>query len=279
MHPSRIYQSNNTIELSSDEDEPVNKMIELSSDEEEPENPKAKAMPTLFGLKNDILKTIAMKSALIPGECIQAIIEMIHRDTSRNELSCVNTDFFPHMLNGKNQEARQLLQPDDRCKGKPGFEWIASKNQQATAQSKVLLIPCHIVKLNKQKVITTSHWVLAARIKTQESRYKLVVFDSCGIKWARKQLRTIRKHLIKIKLLEENDAWEALNLKEQTEQECGIRMIVYMLWAQMTKEPHQIIQKIHKSNSDEKADTNDLASKYRSYVHQLVKREQHNLKK
>jgi hypothetical protein len=257
-------------------------MIELSSDEEEPENLKAKAMPTLFGLKRDSLKSIATKSALLPGECVQAIIEMIHRDTSRNEISCVNTDFFPHLINGKDKAARKLLQPDDRCKGEPGNEWNASIKQQATAQSKVLLIPCHIVKLNNQKQITMSHWVLAARIKTQESRYKLVVFDSCGIKGARKQIRIIRRHLIRIKLVEEKDAWEALSLKEQTEQECGIRMAVYMLkfmdWARTQEQTHRIIKKIHKTNSNEQADTGDLASKYRKYIHQLLIREQNKLK-
>ena len=85
------------------------------------------------------------------------------------------------------------------------------------------------------------------------------------------------------KTLEENDAWEALSLKEQTEQECGIRMVVYMLrfmeWAQMQKEPHKIIQQIHATTTNEKEDTSDLASKYRRYIHQLVKREQDNLKK
>ena len=195
----------------------------------------------------------------------------------------MNTDFFPHLINGRDKAARKLLQPDDRCTGKTGNEWNASKNQQATAQSKVLLIPCHIVKVNKQKQITMSHWVLAARIKTQESRYKLMVFDSCGIKAARKQIRIIRRHLIRIKLLEENDAWEALSLKEQTEQECGIRMGIYMLkfkeWARMQKQPSDIIQQIHSTNSHEQTDTGDLASKYRKSIYEIMEGEQNKLKK
>jgi hypothetical protein len=49
---------------------------------------------------------------------------------------------------------------------------------------------------------------------------------SCGIQAVRKQTKIIRKQLFRIKLLEENDAWEALSLKVQTEQECGIQMMI-----------------------------------------------------
>ena len=108
-----------------------------------------------------------------------------------------------------------------------------------------------------------------------------MVFDSCGIKRARKQTRAIRKQLIRFKLIEESDAWEALSLKEQTEQECGIRMVIYMLrfmdWARTGEQPHRIITRIHKTISHEQVDTDDLASKYRKYIHQLLKREQGKL--
>ena len=128
-----------------------------------------------------------------------------------------------------------------------------------------------------------SHWVLAARIRTQESQYKLMIFDSCGIKAARKQLRTIRRHLIRIKLLEENDAWEALSLREQTEQECGVRMAIYMIrfmeWARAQEQSRRVITQIHKTISHEQADKADLASKYRKYLYQMLEREQNKIKK
>jgi hypothetical protein len=229
INPGLTQQSKKTIELfsSDDEEKPANKIIELSSDEEEVLNPNVITMPTLYNMNKDVYKAIETKGALLPSRCVQAITETIHRETNRTEISCVNTDLFPHLIKGKQRAAKSLLHPDNRYKRHPGTEWITPDKQIATAKSKILLIPCHITKENRQKQIIMSHWVLAARIRTTESQCKLLVFDSCGVKWARKQTRTIRKHLIKIKLLEENDAWEALSLKEQTEQECGIRMVVY----------------------------------------------------
>ena len=276
-------QANEVIHLfsSDDEEEPVSKIIELSSDEEEILNPKMIAMPTLYNMNNDSYKTIKTKGALLPSRCIQAITEIIHRETSRTEISCANTDLFPYIIKGKQKEARSLLHPDNRCQRYNGTKWITPERQIVTAQSKVLLIPCHITKENKQKQIIMSHWVLAARIRTKESQCKLMVFDSCGIKRARKQTRVIRKHLIRIKLLEESDAWEALSLREQTEQECGIRMVRYMLefmeWARTGEQPHRIITQVHKAIANEKALTEDLASKYRNYIHQLLKKEQDKL--
>ena len=85
---------------------------------------------------------------------------------------------------------------------------------------------------------------------------------SCGIQAVRKQTKIIRKQLIRIKLLEENDAWEALSLKVQTEQECGIRMMIYMLKlmerAQAKEPPHQVLRQIHRTISNEQAETGDL---------------------
>ena len=109
-----------------------------------------------------------------------------------------------------------------------------------------------------------------------------MVLDSCGIKRARKQLKTIRKQLIQINLLEKSDAWEALSLKEQTEQECGIRMTIYMLrfmdWAKTPQQPDRIIHQIHNTITHEKAAKIDLASEYRKQIHQVMQREQNRLK-
>jgi hypothetical protein len=282
MIPNEGTQANKILDLCSDDDEPISKMIELSSDEEEPENPKAQAMPILFNLSKASFRAIETKLALMRGECIQAIIEMIHRDTSRRELSCVSTDFLSHLIKRKITEAKNLLHPDKGCQ-KADATWITSKSSQATAQSRVLLIPCHIIKENKQKEIIMSHWVLAVRIRIHENKHKLLVFDSCGIKAARKQLKEIRKQLMKINLLEKNDAWEALSLKEQTEQECGIRMAIYMLqfskWARTQQQPDRIIQQIHSTIAHEKTTKVDLASEYRKQIYQVMQREQNRLRK
>ena len=87
---------------------------------------------------------------------------------------------------------------------------------------------------------------------------------------------------MKINLLEKNDAWEALSLKEQTEQECGIRMAIYMLrfmeWARNQQQPDTIIHQIHNTIAHEKAAKVDLASKYRKQIYQVMQREQNRLK-
>jgi hypothetical protein len=54
-------------------------------------------------------------------------------------------------------------------------------------------------------------------------------------------------------------------------------MLRFMDWARTQEQPHRIITQVHKTNSDEQADTGDLASKYRKYIHQLLKREQNKL--
>ena len=266
------------VDISSDEDDPINKVVELSSDEDEPVSPNAKSMPTLFSLHDTIFTATITTDALMPSAGIQAMIEIIHRDTNRNEISCVNTDLYPYLLKRKDKEAMRLLQPDDRCKTQPETVWKTPEYRQATAHSKVLLIPCYFEEKNKKTdKIILRHWVLAVRIRNEVGQYKLWVFDSCGVKWARKRMKIIRTQLIRIKIIEEKDAWEALDLKAQTEQECGIRTMNYMWkfkqWAETEMQPAQIIRQIHSVVGSEKTTKHNLAREYRNQMYSLLQRE------
>ena len=54
-------------------------------------------------------------------------------------------------------------------------------------------------------------------------------------------------------------------------------MLEFMEWARTGEQPHRIITQVHKAIANEKALTEDLASKYRNYIHQLLKKEQDKL--
>jgi hypothetical protein len=60
-------------------------------------------------------------------------------------------------------------------------------------------------------------------------------------------------------------------------------MVVYMLkfmeWASTQEQPKRIMAQVHKTITNEKTYTGDLASKYRRYIHQLLKGEQNKLEK
>ena len=126
----------------------------------------ATSMPTLYGLKEEVYTAIKTAGELLPSPGIQAIIENIHRETIWSELSVVSTDFYPYLIKGNDKAAMRLLHPDNRCTAQERTIWETPPHRQATACSKTLLIPCHILnnKKKNQQVIM-QHWILAARIK------------------------------------------------------------------------------------------------------------------
>ena len=128
-------------------------------------------------------------------------------------------------------------------------QWKApSKRVTATAASTVLLIPCHLPKAN--------HWVLTARIKLGGGRHKFFIFDSLGVVTARKRIKMISNLLKNIDLYGKKDKYSALDLKVQTEHECGARISKYIKhfseWVTQNREGAVIINKMNRGIADEK---------------------------
>ena len=124
-----------------------------------------------------------------------------------------------------------------------------------TAASTVLLIPCHLPKAN--------HWVLTARIKIGRGHHKFFLFDSQGAKAGKKRVKRIREPLQAIGLVGSNDTCSILNVKEQTEWECGARTAQYIMnfvtWTKNTSDGVTIIRQMQRGVAYEKRGRCDLA--------------------
>jgi hypothetical protein len=122
--------------------------VDLSSDEEEQDGLGAERLPTLFSLKKEDYLSIETSGKELRGSCIQAVTELLHRDTEQDDISSVSTDFYSYLIQNKKREAKRLLQPDDRATSYSPNEWITTENRHATAKSRILLIPCHIMEID-----------------------------------------------------------------------------------------------------------------------------------
>jgi hypothetical protein len=183
--------------------------IDLSSDDEEEElSDEAKRKPTLYGLTATDLASISTTEQHVRGSCIQALIETLHENTSRDEISCVSTDFYSYLIDGRYAEAKQLLHPDERCAREPTQRWETPHHRIATARSRVLLIPCHILGKTTDDA---DHWALTVRIKQRNGGYKLYIFDSLGKKNGQHIQKTLWKPLKKMELIGKKEACEVLD--------------------------------------------------------------------
>ena len=74
------------------------------------------------------------------GTCAQAIIELLHSEKRREDLTCVSTDFYPLLMEHNFALAKRLLHPDEGYKADWDSSWNVPTNRIATAQSRILLI-------------------------------------------------------------------------------------------------------------------------------------------
>ena len=123
-------------------------VVDLSSDEEEHYDLGAESVPTLFSLNNADYISVETSGKELRGSCIQAVIEIIHRDAESDDISSVNTDFYSYLTQNMKREAKRLLHPDDRATSQSQSEWTTPQTRHATANSRVLLIPCHVVEID-----------------------------------------------------------------------------------------------------------------------------------
>ena len=82
-----------------------------------------------------------------------------------------------------------------------------------------------------------------------------------------------------IDLATKGDSWEVMDTRPQTEHECGIRMVMYMIrlkeWAMVAQnKSYNIAMKMKWFISDEKKRNGDLAAQYRKELYSILKKEQ-----
>jgi hypothetical protein len=150
-------------------------IVDISSDEEEQYDLRAESVPTLISLNNEDYSSIETCGKELRGSCIQAVIETIHRDAESSEISSVNTDFYSYLTQNKKREAKRLLHPDDRAISQSKSEWTTPKIRRATANSRVLLIPCHMVEIDEESQTEMRHCVLVARIRMARNTCKFFI--------------------------------------------------------------------------------------------------------
>jgi hypothetical protein len=256
-------------------------IVDLSSDEEEQYGLGAESIPILFSLNKDDYLSIETSGKELRGSCIQAVIELLHRDTEPEELSSASTDFYPYLTQNKKREAKRLLQPDDRATSRSQSEWIRPETRHATAESRVLLIPCHIVEIDEESQKEMRHWVLVARFKLEGNTCKFLVFDSMGVKWGSRRKKKIRGFFMSINLAIANDTWQVVKTRLQTEYECGIRMAMYMLkfrtWAVRHTQPKEFAEKVEWLINEEKRNKGDIAAEYRGELRAMLQEEQRRI--
>ena len=80
-----------------------------------------------------------------------------------------------------------------------------------------------------------------------------------------------------IKLAIASDTWQVMKTRLQTEHECGIRMVMYMMkfrtWTMADTQPNEFQERISRLVGEEKADSDNLAEKYRKQLHGILKDE------
>ena len=147
-------------------------IMDLSNNDEKCENREDRGsggtrspmkLPITQSLKDGDLYTVSGYEQNVNSKCILAMIEIIHENTDRANISCTNTDLFSYLVKLERDKAKSLVHPDDKARRLAGEPWYTYKRCKATAMSTVLLIPCHHEAIN--------HWYLQARVKVQGGKH------------------------------------------------------------------------------------------------------------
>jgi hypothetical protein len=211
------------------------------------------------------------KDSLMRGTCVQAIIELMHTEKRREEVTCVSTDFYSLLMENKFTEAKKLLHSDEG-------NWMASDKSIATTLSRILIIPCHAI-MNTG----AHHWFLTLRIKIKKGKHQVIVIDSQGKKSGNGYMQKLRNKLKQVNLITKKDNCNVLDTIDQTENECGIRMASYMVMLRSMDIQHirdeEIIRRIKRYVAGERKNPKTLAAYRRLTLHRLLENEQAEMKK
>ena len=79
-----------------------------SGDENEEITDEMRLKPTLYSLASFDLASVQHKDHLMRGPCVQAVAELLHSEKRREDLTCVSTDFYSLLMEGKFTEAKKL---------------------------------------------------------------------------------------------------------------------------------------------------------------------------
>jgi hypothetical protein len=230
-------------------------------------------MPITQSLKEADLYTVSGYEQLVNSKCILAMVEIIHESSDREIISSTNTDLYSYLMKSEWAKAKNLLHPDANARRFAGGNWNTPKRTKATAMSSVLLIPCHDEAGN--------HWYLLARIKMPGGKHNVYIIDSMGIALARSRMKKIKDLLTAIHLMDETDECIPINVKRQTEQECGVRMMNYMMMfkecVNRNSEGQRIIRQMNRNIKSERQSTHELAKASRKKMCKILKRQKENV--
>jgi Ulp1 family protease len=253
--------------IASRNQEPIAIEIDSSGDEHEEITNEMRRKPTLYHLSQIDLESVRNKNNYMRGTCVQAIIELLHAEKRREDLTCVSTDFYTLLMDNKFTEAKQLLHPDEGC-----HNWEKPAKKIATAESRILVLPCHAV----------NHWFLTIRIKLNRGKHQVIIIDSLGQKSGNGYLPKLRGKLKEVHLITKKDKCIALDTQDQTEVECGVRMATYMvLFRSMDLQQlrdGQILERLKGYVAREKSSAGNLAAQRRTNIHRLLEEEQAKVK-
>ena len=108
-------------------------------------------------------------------------------------------------------------------------------------------------------------------------QHKIFIFDSQGAKAAGKRKRMISDALRAIGLYGVNDTCSAMNVKEQTEWECGARIAQYVMnfitWIENASDGETIIRQMQRGVAYEKRGRGDLAIESRRTLRDTLRHE------
>ena len=272
-------ENNNSMTKTGANGDQTSDIIELDSsgDEDETITHGMQIKPTLYHLTQDDLHSVKTVNALMRGKCVQAITELIHDEKGSEDITCVSTDFYPLLMQNKMKEAKSLVHADEEYNTEEKGEWITPESRRATTQSRVLLIPCHAITTTEMH-----HWFLTIKIKHEGGKHEILVVDSLGKKSGERYKKEIRQKLIKMGMITRKDKCTAVNTRQQTELECGIRMAAYMMLFrsidfQQTRAT-AIIERIKGYVANERNFQGDLAARRRLHIYTLIKAEQELIK-
>ena len=109
----------------------------------------------------------------------------------------------------------------------------------------------------------------------QDGKHNVYIFDSMGIVFARNNMKRVKELLMAINLMDETDKCIPMNVKKQTEQECGVRTMNYMLmfkeWVDRRNEAQNIIKQMNRVTKAERKEKSDLAKASRKKISDFLK--------
>ena len=161
-------------------------------------------------------KDIQTIEGRVNDACINALSDILHRKLNHKRISICHTQFFIALKERGWLEASRYVQWDPNSH--ISERWHANKYAQAHITSEILIIPCHF----------PGHWALALRVILPTGKHVLHVLDSLGRDASNVTFGKVKEYLKDTSIIKNKVKFKAFDIKEQTSDECGLRMAKYM---------------------------------------------------